>query len=136
MLSKSPIFYFSWLLLIFLGPVQSVLAIGTYEITPEMLLKKIESGDAGLIIDLRKQQKYQFAHVPTATNIWFKEINEKIHQLTPYKQETITLYCADGTQSAIVMVKLRKQGFNKIFNLHGNMNAWLRKKLPIDTIKK
>jgi len=120
-----------WSLLLFFGINQVALAIGTYEIQPEKLLNNIESGKSGLIIDLRDKDKYQQSHIPTAIHIEHTQIENKILELLPRKQDTIILYCGDGTRSATAMIKLRKQGFKHLLNVHGNMHAWLRKKLPV-----
>lgn len=121
------------LLLISIISSQSVLAIGKYEITPEKLHQEILLNKSHLIIDLRDQDKYQQSHIPSAINIRHDNLKNKLHALLPYKNKSVILYCGDGTRSAIGMTVLRKEGFKKLLNVHGNMFAWEKKKLPVST---
>ena len=122
-----------WFIIFSLCLSQPVLAIGTHEIAPETLNQKIASGETGLIIDLRDKDKYLQFHIPTAIHVNHTQIKDKITDLVSNKLDTIILYCGDGTRSAIAMITLRKQGFKNVLNVHGNMHAWLRKKLPVST---
>jgi len=122
-----------WFIIFSLCLSQPVLGIGTHEITPEILNQKIAAGETGLIIDLRDKDKYLQSHIPTAIHVNHTQIKDEITDLISNKLDTIILYCGDGTRSAIAMITLRKQGFKNVLNVHGNMRAWLKKKLPVST---
>lgn len=136
MRSKTHLFHSLLLLFVISGFSQSVLSIGKYEITPEQLNKQLQANEKKIIIDLREQPNYQQSHIPGAAHVHIDELTKRLDQLQAYKNKEIILYCGDGTRSVRGMSILRQSGFKNILNLHGNMRAWLKKKLPVSTTEK
>lgn len=108
-------------------------AIGKFEFTPRQLLRKIQHQQVDLIIDLREQEAYDKGHIPHALHINVTDLGKAMPRLLSYRDKRVVIYCGDGTRAAIGMIRLQKEGFTRVHNLHGNLNAWKREALPLET---
>ena len=78
----------------------------------DMILKEYES-----ILDVRKTNEFQSAHIAEAANFPLDYLNENIDLLDHTK--TYYLYCQGGYRSVIALSILRANGFNNIVNIAG-----------------
>jgi len=107
-------------------------AIGKYEYAPEQLLQKIRHNQVDMIIDLREKEDFDEGHIPGAKHINVTDLGKEMSKLLPYRNRDVVIYCGDGTRAAIGMIRLHKEGFSHVYNVHGNLNAWKRKQLPLE----
>ena len=65
-------------------------------------------------------------HVPLG------ELGKRISELDSYKDRTVIVGCRSGARSSAACGKLRKAGFEKVYNLVGGIMAWKSAGLPLD----
>ncbi|MGD2084341.1 MAG: rhodanese-like domain-containing protein, partial [Chromatiales bacterium] len=51
--------------------------------------------------------------------------------LKKFKNRPIVVSCRSGAQSATACRQLRKEGFERVYNLHGGILAWESANLPV-----
>ena len=95
-----------------------------YEITPEEVKTKLESGAELTLLDCREPWEYQAARIERAVNIPMGEIPARAQELGP--DEHIVVVCHHGVRSMNVTAWLRQQGFEKAQSVAGGIDRWSR----------
>lgn len=83
----------------------------------------------GQLLDLRGNDAFHAGHILGARNIPADELAAKAGSLN--KAEPLILCCDTGTSSQRAAAVLKKQGFEKLFNLRGGIRAWQQENLPL-----
>lgn len=83
----------------------------------------------GQLLDLRGNDAYRAGHILGAKNIPLDELPAKAGELK--KSEPLILCCDTGVSSQRAIAVLKKQGFEKLFNLRGGIRAWQQENLPL-----
>lgn len=77
-----------------------------------------------MIIDIRNQKKYYLGHLDGAINISYYDL-----MLYPSKylnkNDTYYIYCDTGTNSKLLVNRLKLQGYNCV-NIEGGYNNYLK----------
>lgn len=94
------------------------------ELSPEELRHRLENGDPPLILDVREPEEVALAAFPGATHIPMGEIAAQAAKLDP-ERETVVV-CHHGIRSAHVAIHLARNGFTRVLNLSGGIDAWAR----------
>jgi rhodanese-related sulfurtransferase len=77
-----------------------------------------------LLLDVREPWEWQTARIAGATLIPMREIPARFSELDP-DQEVVAI-CHHGGRSQQVAMFLEKNGFAKVHNLTGGVDAWSR----------
>jgi len=84
--------------------------------------------DAGrqppLLLDVRENWEFQTAHIESSTLIPMGQIAARAGELDP--EAEVVVICHHGGRSMQVAGFLERQGFSKVYNLTGGVNAWAR----------
>ncbi|MGD6818622.1 rhodanese-like domain-containing protein [Metabacillus sp. 84] len=104
------------LLIRFLAPVK-----GVRQITASELKNELNDKDKQYI-DVRTQSEFKGNHIPSFRNLPLHQLGEKSKSL--YKDKEVVIICQSGMRSSKAASVLKKQGFTKITNVKGGMNAW------------
>jgi rhodanese-related sulfurtransferase len=64
------------------------------------------------------------------------QLSSQTAKLEKFREKPIIATCRTGHRSASACMALRKQGFEKIYNLSGGMLAWESASLPISKNRK
>jgi rhodanese-related sulfurtransferase len=83
-----------------------------------------DSDSQPLILDVREPWEYSICHLDKSIHIPMNQIPARIQELES-GQETVII-CHHGIRSAKVGNFLLQQGFDKIINLEGGIDAWAR----------
>ena len=83
------------------------------------------------ILDVREPAEYAAGHLPEAKNIPAGKLIERIGELDRFKDKPIIVCCASGMRSNKACGELKKQGFEKLFNLSGGVDAWVGAGYPV-----
>jgi sulfur-carrier protein adenylyltransferase/sulfurtransferase len=86
------------------------------------LKRKIDNGDAVVIVDVREPFEYEIAHLENSKLIPLSDLPDHVDELDRAKE--IVALCHTGTRSALAVDFLKGAGFEKTFNLAGGINAW------------
>jgi rhodanese-related sulfurtransferase/rubrerythrin len=74
------------------------------------------------LVDVRQPGEYEAGHLPGATLIPVRQIEDRYRELDPAKP-TIT-YCAAGVRSRAAAAALMNAGFHEVYSMSGGINAW------------
>jgi len=96
-----------------------------YEITPEDVKSKLESGADFTLLDCREPWEYQTARIERAVNIPMGEIPTRVQEFD--RRKHIVVMCHHGVRSMNVTGWLRQQGFEQVQSMAGGIDAWSRR---------
>jgi adenylyltransferase/sulfurtransferase len=92
-------------------------------ISVSQLRAKIDAGEKFRLVDVREADEWAFNRLPGAEWIALSEFQKKApEELEP--DENIVLYCHHGGRSGRAQGWLKTQGYDKVLNLTGGIDAW------------
>ncbi|MFH1642874.1 MAG: rhodanese-like domain-containing protein [Nanoarchaeota archaeon] len=97
-------------------------------INVEELLKKFESKDEFLLIDVRTSEEYANGHIKKAILIPYNEVNSMV-DISKHKE--IIVYCRTENRSPIAKNALMQQEFKNVSVLKGGITEWIKNGYPI-----
>jgi rhodanese-related sulfurtransferase len=74
-------------------------------------------------LDAREPAEFDTSHIPGAVFIGFDHWDSQAVQALP-KDHTLVVYCSIGYRSEKIAGKLKKMGFQKVYNLYGSIFEW------------
>jgi rhodanese-related sulfurtransferase len=92
------------------------------KIDPVTLKARLDRGESVLILDVREPFEIALAPFPGATHIPMGDIPSRLTELDP-DRETVVV-CHHGVRSAQVAMYLAQNGFERVLNLAGGIDAW------------
>lgn len=96
-------------------------ALGIKQIYPWELKKNI-TRDSPFIIDVRSPFEYSLMHMKKSVNRPDLLLNSK--SLPFSSEQPLIVVCLTGHRSAVVARKLKKMGYNNVYNLVWGMVGW------------
>ncbi len=69
------------------------------------------------VIDVRSPEEYASGHLPKATNIPVGELEQRVAQLAPDKDQPLLLHCASGMRSGHGKSILENLGYKQVLNV-------------------
>jgi rhodanese-related sulfurtransferase len=101
------------------------------EISADALLAR-SGGDEMLIVDVRTPDEFASGHVPGAINVPHDQVQSRMAELTPHREQEVVLYCERGGRASKAADLLAQEGFETVFHLSGDMSQWREEGLPIE----
>lgn len=98
------------------------------EITPQDLKGRLDRSDRPVLLDVREGWETKLCRLEYALHIPIEELEFRTEELS--KADEIVVYCHHGVRSAAVADYLRQQGFSRVRNLAGGLDAWARSVEP------
>lgn len=86
-----------------------------------------------VVVDVRESGEWSGGHIPNARHIALSQFDKRLEELEKFKSRPLIVCCASGNRSSSACGKLRKAGFEKVFNLSGGIGAWSEAGLPVTT---
>jgi rhodanese-related sulfurtransferase len=93
-------------------------------ISAEVLLTRIDSGVAPVVLDVRSRVEFANGHVPGARHIPFWRISRRIGELSLSPDAELVVYCGHGPRAVIAGRALRRRGFTRVTYLEGHFSTW------------
>lgn len=84
-----------------------------------------------LVLDVREPDEFAQGHLPDAINLPAGKLAERVAEIEKYKERPLIVCCAAGMRSGRACRDLGKQGFGKLYNLDGGVDAWVAAGYPI-----
>ena len=84
-----------------------------------------------IVVDVREADEFAGGHLPDARNIPGSKLAERISEIDKYKDKPVIVCCATGMRSNKACAELKKNGFSRINNLAGGVDAWVGAGYPI-----
>ena len=104
-------------------------ARGASAISPAQAVAMMNQG--ALVLDVRSREEFDAGHIGEARNMASAELESSADSLKKWRDKTVILYCQSGARSLAAMGALTRQGFTKVFNLAGGLDAWRKDNLPV-----
>jgi adenylyltransferase/sulfurtransferase len=92
------------------------------EISPVELKEKMERGEDLQLIDVREQSEWNANRIEGAVLHPMSRLQSSVGSIE--KDREVVLYCRSGARSRRVGEWLVSQGYQKVFNLSGGIDAW------------
>ena len=83
-----------------------------------------ERREKPVLLDVREPWEYEKARIDGATLVPMREVPSRIAQIDEDKE--VVAICHHGGRSMQVAMFLEKQGFKRVHNLVGGIDAWSR----------
>ena len=93
----------------------------------------IAQKDAIQLLDVRTKEEYTKGHIKGALLAdWNDEAEFARRTNFIDKHKPVYVYCLAGGRSAAAAAKMRKEGFEKVYELKGGINAWNANNKPLE----
>ncbi len=94
----------------------------TEQIAVDELSRRLASGEAGQVLDVRRAGEWSGGHIAQAAHLALHELEAKAERLE--RDVPVTVICASGYRSSVATSLLERLGFARATNVVGGMNAW------------
>jgi adenylyltransferase/sulfurtransferase len=92
------------------------------ELSAAELRDELEGDGAPLLLDVRTRQEWEICRLPDAQLIPVQELARRHAELP--RDRPIVVYCHVGMRGGVATRLLREQGFQRVRNLAGGIDAW------------
>ncbi|MHC1754228.1 MAG: rhodanese-like domain-containing protein [Methanosarcina sp.] len=86
------------------------------------LKNRLEKDEEMVILDVRGNDEWDKGHIEGARHIYVGHVEENLDKIP--KECPIIVYCGSARRSNIAASILKKNGYNKVYNVLGSMTAW------------
>jgi rhodanese-related sulfurtransferase len=94
------------------------------------LLRRIQSHDTPVIVDVRFRSEFDRGHVPGAINTPF--FAPETAKLPKDKRTELVIYCGHGQRAWIAMQLLALRGYRNSSLLEGHAKGWREAAMPLE----
>jgi rhodanese-related sulfurtransferase len=83
-----------------------------------------QQGEDFVLLDIREQDEYDLVRIAGARFLPMSQIQARLDELMPLRDQRIVVHCHHGGRSERVTHWLRRQGFSRVQNMAGGIDAW------------
>jgi len=102
---------------------------GGESVGPMDAVRLINQG--AVLVDVRSQAEFDAGHIRDARHLPQEQVAGATESLKKFKDKVIVACCESGMRSGAAARVLRTQGFGKVVNLRGGLQAWRAENLPL-----
>ncbi len=102
---------------------------GGQSVGPTDAVRLINEG--ALLLDVRTQAEFDAGHILDARHVPQDQLASSVETLKKYKDKVVIACCESGMRSGAAARVLQAQGFTKVVNLKGGLQAWRGENLPL-----
>lgn len=84
-----------------------------------------------MVLDVREHSEFNQGHIASARHIPLGQLRDSVRTLDKFREQPIVVNCRSGRRSASACALLRKEGFTRVYNLSGGIQAWQRSNMPV-----
>lgn len=95
------------------------------DITAEELKRRIDAGEALLILDVREDWEFEEGHINGARNFSLYSIPTQSADLEDWKEKEVIVHCKSGARSKKAQYLLQELGFTNTLSLLGGYEAFI-----------
>jgi rhodanese-related sulfurtransferase len=107
----------------------SVAQIGVDEL--HRSLTESADGDAPQVLDVREPAEWRDGHIEGAHLMSHKRLRERLDELDLDPQRQVAVVCGSGVRSSTASSVLARNGYERLLNVTGGMDAWAAAGLPM-----
>jgi len=106
---------------------------GITPLSPPQAIQLINQKNA-LVLDVREERELtQLGTIPNSVHVALGGVKDKISKIEKDKSRPVLAVCKNGSRSSIACGRIRKSGFDQVYNLKGGLVAWRNSNLPLTT---
>jgi rhodanese-related sulfurtransferase len=94
------------------------------EVSCTEVRERLDRSDNLLLLDCREQQEFATVRIEGATLLPMSEIQQRVGELSEWKERPIVVYCHHGGRSLQVTYWLRQQGYLHTQSMAGGIDGW------------
>jgi rhodanese-related sulfurtransferase len=102
---------------------------GGQSVGPTDAVRLLNQG--ALLLDVRSQAEFDAGHILDARHVPQDQLASSVETLKKHKDKVVIACCESGMRSAAAARVLQAQGFTKVVNLKGGLQAWRTENLPL-----
>lgn len=92
------------------------------QLLPQDLKARLDRGEKVVLLDVREPWEHQTARIEGSILIPLRELPRRAAEID--REAEVVLYCHHGVRSMSALHFLRQQGFHRLKNLVGGIDAW------------
>ncbi|HEX9944462.1 MAG TPA: rhodanese-like domain-containing protein [Thermoanaerobaculia bacterium] len=98
------------------------------KLSPPVAFEMVRDNPEMLILDLRPPQEYngETGHLRRARNIPLARLPFRLLEISPFRDDTLLVYCDSGDCGEKGMAILQASGFENAVLMDGGIDAWIR----------
>jgi adenylyltransferase/sulfurtransferase len=99
-------------------------------IAPSQLKQMLDTGEPLVLLDVRERFEWEISNLGQygAKLIPMGDVPARIDEMD--RTEPVVVYCRTGARSDLIARYLIMNGFERVWNLEGGINAWARTEDP------
>ncbi len=102
--------------------------------TPQMSVHELKRLGANVqVLDVRTPSEWATGHIPGARHIFVPDLRKQAKDLN--RAEPVVTYCGSGFRASIAASILQQEGFERVCNVPGSMQAWKCAGYPLEKPK-
>lgn len=94
------------------------------QLTVQALQQRLIAGERLTLVDVREGWEYALCALPDSLHLPMALVPRQFAQLP--RDNDIVVICHHGVRSQMAAGMLRRNGFTRLYNLHGGIDAWAR----------
>jgi rhodanese-related sulfurtransferase len=98
------------------------------EISTLQLKEMLESASPPALLDVREDWEWQRAHLEAARHVPMSQVPGRLSEID--RERDVVVMCHHGGRSRQIVLFLGQQGFDRVMNLRGGIDAWSREVDP------
>jgi rhodanese-related sulfurtransferase len=97
---------------------------------------RIINHDDAVMLDVREDKEVAEGLILDSVHIPLGKLADRLDELANLREKPIIVSCRSGHRSATACARLRKEGFETVYNLKGGVLAWQNAGLPLQKKKR
>ena len=93
-------------------------------IDSQTLHRRLQEADPPLLLDVREGWEWEAARIEGSVHLPMSRLAERVRELDPARDTVVV--CHHGNRSLVVAQWLIRQGFTRVSDLVGGIDAWAR----------
>ena len=106
------------------------------EVTVQEVQDNLNPDNGFTLLDVREGDEWEQGHLDKAVFLPRGFLEQKADKLLPDRSQSIVVYCAGGTRSALAAKTLQDLGYTDVYSMAGGFNAWKNNGFPFVTPEK
>ena len=102
---------------------------GGQQVGPIDAVRLLNQG--AILVDVRSRAEFDSGHVIDAKHVPQDQVAQSGELLKKFKDKVVVVCCESGMRSSTAARVLQAQGFTKVVNLRGGLQAWRAENLPL-----
>jgi rhodanese-related sulfurtransferase len=98
------------------------------EISTLQLKAMLEAASPPAVLDVREDWEWQRAHLDGARHLPMSQVPGRLSEID--RERDLVVMCHHGGRSRQIVLFLEQQGFDRVLNLRGGIDAWSREVDP------